>query len=103
MVSSKVTHVCEIMTCLTNYGITSYFDTKMFASEQNIFVSSLVIIVLLVRKLKRGRNPATPPSPFIVTEPPKIPVVMGLKVKRRKPEILDAQATTNVLEGQQFV
>ena len=66
-------------------------------------MSSLVIIVLLVRKLKRERNPASPPSPFIVTEPLKIPVVMGLKVKRRKPEILDAQATTNVLEGQQFV
>ena len=64
---------------------------------------SLVIIVLSVRKLRRGRNPVTPPSPFIVTEPPKIVVVMGLKVERRKPAILDAQATTNVLEGQQFV
>ena len=103
MVSSKVTHVCEIMTSLKNHGITSYFDTKMFASEKAIFVLSLVIIVLSVRKLKRGRNPAAPPSPFIVTEPPKIVVVMELKVKRRKPEILDAQATTNVLEGQQFV
>ena len=64
-VSSNVTHVCEIMTAFTNYDITS---SRMMSSDifwyQNVCkwidytvcLASLVIIVLLVRKLQMGRQ-----------------------------------------------
>ena len=67
MVSSKVTHICEIMTCFISYdAIDFYMTSRHIVWYQNvckwigILARSLVIIALLVKKLQRGGwNPHT--------------------------------------------